>query len=332
MKKSGKHTQQKKKGYGFAISCFTVSAVLILGSIIFLIYHYEIEPRQSEASPSADTVQSALPQDTPANSSIPEAAVSPETSDAQQGQTEESADMTALQNQITEYLADFDSKWCVQVVKLSTGESISASKNVEKDSPMVAASLIKLYIMGAVYERILAGEISEKDVSDKLTKMITISDNASANELTKLLGAGDAKTGMAAVNSFAASIGCSSTTMNRLMLDDNGLQNYTTAKDCALLLEMIYNGTCVSKDYSKKMLGLLSAQTKTNKIPAGVPTGVKVANKTGELTGESECDVAIVFGSKVDYVLCVISEPVSNANAIKAIKDISAMVYASVEQ
>jgi hypothetical protein len=65
------------------------------------------------------------------------------------------------------------------------------------------------------------------------------------------------------------------------------------------------------------MLDLLKDQQRRGKIPAGVPDGVVTANKTGELTGLSECDVAIVFTEEGDYILCVLSEPADNAAAIE---------------
>lgn len=48
---------------------------------------------------------------------------------------------------------------------------------------------------------------------------------------------------------------------------------------------------------SKKMLKYLKAQQRKGKIPAGLPKGVKSANKTGEY-GPYEHDAAIVFSKK----------------------------------
>lgn len=54
------------------------------------------------------------------------------------------------------------------------------------------------------------------------------------------------------------------------------------------------------------MLNLLLRQTRRWKIPSGLPSGVRVANKTGE-TSSVDHDMAIVFGKKTDYVICVFS-------------------------
>ena len=75
------------------------------------------------------------------------------------------------------------------------------------------------------------------------------------------------------------------------------------------------------------MLALLTSQTKTAKIPAGVPSGTATANKTGEL-GVVENDIAIVFDKEHPYVLCVLSNNIkNNSSAQNTIKKISADVY-----
>ena len=77
-----------------------------------------------------------------------------------------------------------------------------------------------------------------------------------------------------------------------------------------------------------EMLDLLENQQITWKIPEGLPQGVISANKTGE-TDLSQHDIAIVFGAKTTYILCVMSENWKNADdAIDDIRSISRVVYA----
>ena len=99
-----------------------------------------------------------------------------------------------------------------------------------------------------------------------------------------------------------------------------------SAKDAGMILEQIYRGKCVSARYSREMLNLLLRQTRRWKIPAGLPSGVKVANKTGE-TSSVQHDMAIVFGKKTDYVICVFSRTGSEGYAVPRIKSISSTVY-----
>ena len=84
----------------------------------------------------------------------------------------------------------------------------------------------------------------------------------------------------------------------------------TSVKDCGLLLERIYRGECVSEEASAQMLDLLKRQENTSKIPAGIKAEVPTANKTGE-TDEDQHDIAIVYGAKTTYILCVMSEGIS---------------------
>lgn len=74
------------------------------------------------------------------------------------------------------------------------------------------------------------------------------------------------------------------------------------------------------------MKNLLLRQTRRWKIPAGIPSGIKVANKTGE-TSTVQHDMAIVYGKKTDYVICVFSSTGSENYAVPRIQSISRTVY-----
>ena len=105
-----------------------------------------------------------------------------------------------------------------------------------------------------------------------------------------------------------------------------GGRNMTSVKDCGTLLEKIYKGECVSKEASEEMLNLLSNQENTWKIPQGLPDGIKSANKTGE-TDQDQHDIAIVYGEKTTYILCVMSENCPESTAVTNIQNISKIVY-----
>jgi beta-lactamase class A len=77
------------------------------------------------------------------------------------------------------------------------------------------------------------------------------------------------------------------------------------------------------------MREILLAQEFNEKIPAGVPRGVPVAHKTGEITAHSH-DAAIVYPSgKRPYVLVVLTRGITEASrSSRLIADISSLVYA----
>ena len=74
------------------------------------------------------------------------------------------------------------------------------------------------------------------------------------------------------------------------------------------------------------MKNLLLGQTVRQKIPAGIPSGIKVANKTGE-TSSVQHDMAIVYGKKTDYVICVFSSTGNENYSVTRIRNISRTVY-----
>ena len=234
-----------------------------------------------------------------------------------------------LKEQLESVLARYEGDWAIYVSDLTDGEYMELNNHAVK-----AASLIKLYIMGAVMEQIEAGNLEEDAQIDQLLQdMITVSDNESANELVRRLSPDgtDYEAGMQVVNAFAQAHGYGDTSQGRDLRDYREVpaegENYTSVRDCGLFLERIYHGDCVSAQASAKMLELLKQQTRTWKIPAGVPEGVVTANKTGELS-DTENDVAIVYAPGGDYILCVTATELTDAGtAQQNIAAISSVVY-----
>jgi beta-lactamase class A len=75
---------------------------------------------------------------------------------------------------------------------------------------------------------------------------------------------------------------------------DQALDNTGSPRDMAELLAMIAQNRCASAPSCRLMLEVLAQQEWREKIPAGLPDGVLVANKTGGVSGTSN-DAAIVF-------------------------------------
>jgi len=238
--------------------------------------------------------------------------------------------LSGLKKTISSMVSSYGGTWSVYVKNLETGDVLSVN-----DCTMYPASTIKVFVMASVYNEIANGRMSETStITSLLTSMITVSSNESYNELVRRQSSSGSSflNGAAVVNSYLKANGYTSTAVHHTLhpssssSTSDGSKNVSSAKDCGKLLEAIYNGTCVSKTYSQKMLNLLLAQERRYKIPAGVPSGIKVANKTGE-TSTTQHDIAIVFGEKTDYVICVFSSGVSEYTAIRGIKSISSTVY-----
>lgn len=250
--------------------------------------------------------------------------------------------MKGLKKRLTEILDSYEGIWSVYVKDLTGNESFGLNSQ-----SLYSASLIKAFVMAQTYANMdtvlqneaakLKKEVSDPTVSTKvndlLWNMITVSDNESFNELVRLQTAsGVFKDGAETVNAFLAENGYKDTSVQHILSPssskDAGLggRNTTSVKDCGQLLEQIYNGECVSKEASEAMLNLLLNQQVTTKIPSGVSASVEIANKTGE-TDTDQHDIAIVYGEKTTYILCVMSENCQTEDAVSHIQDISGIVY-----
>ena len=240
--------------------------------------------------------------------------------------------MDTLISQINSQLPTGNGSWSVYICDLAVGSEASIN-----DTPMQAASLIKLFIMGAVYENYdaLSQQYGSAALDGYLTPMITVSDNDAANSLVSCLGGGDSTAGMQKVNSFCQAHGYTSTSMGRLLLASNEFgDNYTSAYDCGKFLKEIYQicaGTAQSQSLShaEDMYALLKQQQRSNKIPAALPEGVSVANKTGELS-DVENDAGILYNTQGgnDLVIVFLSQNLTSAgDAQSTIAQLSRSIY-----
>lgn len=240
--------------------------------------------------------------------------------------------MDTLVSQVQSQLPGSNGSWSVYICDLSGGSEATIN-----DSPMQAASLIKLFIMGAVYENYdsLSQQYGSATLDSYLTPMITVSDNDAANSLVSCLGSGDSTAGMQKVNSFCQSHGYTNTSMGRLLLASNEFgDNYTSAYDCGKFLKEIYqicSGTTQTPSllHAEEMYSLLKQQQRTNKIPAALPEGVSVANKTGELY-DVENDAGILYNAQGgnDLVIVFLSQNLSSpGEAQNTIAQLSRSIY-----
>lgn len=234
--------------------------------------------------------------------------------------TDESMD--ALLIQIEPLLPQNNGSWSVYVCNLMKG-----SEGTIGGGRMQAASLIKLFIMGTVYENYdsLAQLHGKETLDANLRSMITVSDNDAANTLVNWLGSGDNANGMTMVNQFCKNHGYTDTSMGRMLLqsNENG-DNYTSVQDCGRFMKEVYEinkGTAsnASLSHADSMYYLLKLQERTNKIPAQLPEGVHTANKTGELSNV-ENDAGIIFDTAkgIDLVVCFMSENLTDTAAAQS--------------
>jgi beta-lactamase class A len=157
--------------------------------------------------------------------------------------------------------------------------------------------------------------------------MITVSSNFATNLLVEKLGVENVRAMVYALHAHG---------MNVLRgVEDNkayekGMNNTTTARGLLILLEAIAKGEAVDAESSRQMVDILTRQNFNEGIPAGLPTGTRVAHKTGELT-KIHHDAAIVYGPR-PFVLVILvrgmGEPKDSATLMA---DIARRIYQSAQ-
>ena len=242
---------------------------------------------------------------------------------------------------------------------LTTGEEIL----INEHQLFHAASTMKAPVMVEVYKQAIAGKFSLKDsllikndfksivdsssyslsanddsdtliykhIGEKRTvyslvyDMIIISSNLATNLIVELV---DAKN----VTQTMRDMGANDIQVLRGVEDTKafnaGLNNQVTAYDLMLVYENIANEEIVNAEASLAMINILLDQRFNEIIPAQLPKEVKVAHKTGSITGVRH-DSGIVFlpdGRK--YVLVLLSKELNDADAgIQAMADVSFLLY-----
>ncbi|MFA6433191.1 MAG: serine hydrolase [Elusimicrobiales bacterium] len=202
-----------------------------------------------------------------------------------------------------------------------------------------SASLIKVPIMVAICEKIKRSELS-LDTQIKLTrrdriggsgslkwvregtslsvmeiiyKMITESDNTATKMLIDYAGIEYFQQAFAAIGLVYTKIypeGLSLTS------GPVAKENYTTAREMAVLMERIYKGEMVDRNLSEFMLDVLKHNKSRSRLRKGLPLGWEIGHKTG-LLRKSCHDVGIVFSPRGDYIIAVLTSEVPNYSSAK---------------
>jgi beta-lactamase class A len=178
-------------------------------------------------------------------------------------------------------------------------------------------------------ELALYGQLGKKrTIGDLVYDMIIVSSNLATNIIIEKVNAEK-------VTATMREIGARDIEVLRGVEDskayEKGMNNTTTAYDLMLIFEKIAKNEMVSPEASASMINILLDQRFNEVIPAQLPAGVKVAHKTGNITGVQH-DSGIVFlpdGQK--YVLVLLSKGMENERSgIASMARVSAMIYNEV--
>ena len=157
--------------------------------------------------------------------------------------------------------------------------------------------------------------------------MITASSNFATNLLIETLGVENIRATVRALGADG---------MNVLRgVEDNkayekGLNNSTTARGLGVLLEAIAKGTAADAESCKAMVAILKRQKFNEGIPAGLPAGIQVAHKTGEIT-KIHHDAAIVFAGRPYILIILVRGLAEKKDSSALVADISRSVYEATQ-
>ena len=244
---------------------------------------------------------------------------------------------TSLQQLVSKAMSESKGRYGIVIKNFKTGENFVFNEHQEFEP----GSLYKLWVMAIVNQKVKEGALKEEDVlsediealndlfniapgdaeqtegsiqltvAQALNQMITISHNYAALLLT-------AKVGNSTITKF---------------LHDNGFNESeigeppkTTPADIALFFDKVYKGELVDKEHSSKIMDLLKKQQLNDGLPKYLPQQKEIAHKTGDI-GWFKHDGGIVYTTKGDYIIVVLSESDSPAGAQERISQLSKAVY-----
>lgn len=209
-----------------------------------------------------------------------------------------------------------------------------------------AASLYKLWVMTITFQQISAGKLTLEDkisldvaqqneklglsneeaevstgvltitVKNALEQMITISHNYAAYNLVNKIGRNS---------------------MPQFLKDNNfsdsswGTTPMTSARDIYAFYNKLYGGKLGDAETTKQMIELLKRQKKNDALPQGIPEGIDIGHKTGEIDYVKH-DAGIVFAPNGDYIIVAMSESQFPGGAADRIGMVSEAVYKYFDQ
>ena len=252
-----------------------------------------------------------------------------------------------------------DGDFAVGFKDLSTGDTLF----IQGDSSYHAASTMKTPVMVEVFRQAAAGTFSLSDsivlrnefrsivdgsvyslnpsddsdtvtydhigekrtVYDLMYDMIIVSSNFATNLVIDLIGATN-------VEAMLRQIGTRNIHVLRGVEDTKafraGMNNTTTARDQVILYEQLANNTIADSASCAAMLKVLLDQRFIDILPARLPAEVRVAHKSGSITGVQHDGGIIMLPDGRRYILILLSDHLTDAGkGIEAMAKVSEVVY-----
>ena len=260
---------------------------------------------------------------------------------------------TKLGRELNQMAAQFDGAMSIAFRDLESGEMMA----VNADAVMPQASSIKTAVLVELLRQAQAGklrleervEVRKADMAggsgvlqdfgdgtsavslrDLAALMMAVSDNTATNLLIE-------RVGQEKVNAMLESQGFEKTRLLRKMIqpeeERKGVENVSTAREMARLLEQLYHGKLLDEAHTALAIEWMkNEKPEATAMRRGIPAGVGLASKPGSLPGV-RCESGIVLLEGRPYLLSVMTAYAGDDTvAEQAITAVSRRVYAYEER
>lgn len=217
-----------------------------------------------------------------------------------------------LDSLVADFIASEPNDYGLVIRHLDSGLSIvNGEKNIVK-----SASMYKLFTVWAALEMVNTQALTlnspledtdGRDVKQCIWDSITVSDNPCGVALLLRTGLGSVQ-GLQTLHNKGF-----------VHTDLRGLYPVTTAHDVALFYQLLYNGSLLTNpEHTELLKEALLAQTVNDRLPRGLPAGVQIAHKTGDLEGVAH-DGGIVYSEQTgDYIVVILSDADPSGRSLNA--------------
>lgn len=236
----------------------------------------------------------------------------------------------ALESRLAAYVATRPGEYGIYFEDLETGTSISLAAR----ESFFAASTVKVPVVLYLMEKVLAGQesltnseiylpgdykwgsgvIQYQPTGSRYT-LLTLaqycfrySDNVAVNMLRRRFGPAD-------IGAYQKSLGASV-----VLGESNVTSPYSTALYLRRWLEI-----ADTDPRARELFAILESSKPLDRIPAGLPPGIRCAHKIGNWHGVIN-DVAVVYAQH-PYILCLYSRGVTYGQGTTSLAGLSALVY-----
>lgn len=220
---------------------------------------------------------------------------------------------TKLNRWATNDLNGLPGTWAVKIDFLDDDFSWGINQNQQ----MIAASLIKLPIVAAFYHQVETGKLTLDQIyqlkeGDKVAGAGSLQSQPAGKELTlaKIASLALSQSDNTAAKILTNLVGVEviDELISKWEMTETDLSNnLTSADDISLFFKKLYQGEIIKDEFKEKMLTDLTKTNFEDRIPAGLPQGIRVAHKIGTEVGVVS-DAGIVFVPDKPFILVILSQ------------------------